>query len=198
MKEFAKSLEEYGINKSTITTRNPQANAILERAHQTIGNIIRTFQFEDLNEDDPWSGIISAVAFSMRATVSTTTGHSPMQMVYGRDAILNIKHTVNWTNVKKRKQEMIHKNIERENSKRIKHAYFVGDKILILADHNKAKFDPEYKGPFTITKVYNNGTVRYTDGTISDVVNIRQITPFKKYNSYTKNIVHGGECNTLF
>ena len=180
MKEFAESLKEYGINKSTITTRNPQANAILERVHQTIGNIIRTFQFEDLDEDDPWSGIISAAAFSIRATVSTTTGHSPMQMVYGRDAILNIKHTVNWTNVKKRKQEMIHKNNERENSKRIKHAYFVDDKILILADPSKAKFDPEYKGPYTITKVYNNGTVRYTDGTISDVVNIRQITPFKE------------------
>ena len=44
MKEFEESLEEYGIEKKTITTRNPQANAILERVHQTIGNILRTFE----------------------------------------------------------------------------------------------------------------------------------------------------------
>ena len=54
MKEFKQTLEDsYGITKRTITTRNPQANAILERVHQTIGNIIRTFSFEDLDKDDP-------------------------------------------------------------------------------------------------------------------------------------------------
>ena len=74
MKEFKQTLEDsYGITKRTITTRNPQANAILERVHQTIGNIIRTFSFEDLEEDDPWSGILSAEAFAIRATVGTTT-----------------------------------------------------------------------------------------------------------------------------
>jgi hypothetical protein len=33
----------YGLKLKPITTRNPQANAIIERVHQTIGNIIRTF-----------------------------------------------------------------------------------------------------------------------------------------------------------
>ena len=34
----------HGIAVKPITLRNPQANSILERAHQTIGNIIRTFK----------------------------------------------------------------------------------------------------------------------------------------------------------
>ena len=34
---------EYGLKRKPITTRNPQSNAIIERIHQTIGNIIRTF-----------------------------------------------------------------------------------------------------------------------------------------------------------
>ena len=29
------------------TTRNPQANSIIERIYQTIGNIIRSFQIEN-------------------------------------------------------------------------------------------------------------------------------------------------------
>ena len=36
--------DEYGITRKPITTRNPQANAIVERAHQTIHNLIRSQQ----------------------------------------------------------------------------------------------------------------------------------------------------------
>ena len=181
MAEFKQELENgYGITKKTITTRNPQANAILERVHQTLGNIIRTFSFEDLEEDDPWSGILSAAAFAIRATVSTTTEKSPMQLVYGRDAILNIQHTTDWTRIKKRKQKLIKQNNIRENSKRIKHTYSVGDKILIKADHNKPKYDPEYLGPFPIVQVNKNGTVKYRKGAILDTVNIRQVHPYKE------------------
>ena len=181
MKEFKQTLEDmYGIKKSTITTRNPQANAILERVHQTLGNIIRTFSFEDLEDENPWSGIISAAAFAIRATVSTTTEKSPMQLVYGRDAILNIKHTADWTRIKKRKQEVIKQNNIRENKKRIKHTYQVGDKILISADPKKPKFDKEYLGPFPIVQVNKNGTVKYRKGAILDTVNIRNIHPYKE------------------
>ena len=165
MAEFKEELAKgYGINKRTITTRNPQANAVLERVHQTLGNIIRTFSFEDLEEEDPWSGILSAAAFSIRANVSTTTEKSLVQLVYGRDAILNIQHTTDWTRIKKRKQKLIKQNNIRENAKRIKHTYSVGDKILITADHNKPKYDPEYLGPFPIVQVNKNGTVKYRNG----------------------------------
>ena len=65
--------------------------------------------------------------FSISATVGTATTYTPMQMVFGRDAILNIQHTVDWKMVKKRKQDLINKNNERENSKRIKYTYTPGD-----------------------------------------------------------------------
>ena len=60
--EFQKMLEDYGVKKKPNTTRNPQANAIVERVHQVIGNIVRTFELQDnyLDEDDPWEGILSA------------------------------------------------------------------------------------------------------------------------------------------
>ena len=51
--------KDYGIKLKRITARNPQANAIIERAHQTIGNVLRTFQVQNtiLDKDDPWSGL---------------------------------------------------------------------------------------------------------------------------------------------
>ena len=66
---------DYIIIRKPITTRNLQANAVLERAHQTIGNIIRTFQLNEaeLESKDPWNGILSAVIFDMQSTVHTKT-----------------------------------------------------------------------------------------------------------------------------
>ena len=90
-------VRDYGVKKKTITTRNPQANAIVERVHQTIGNVIRTMELYDqeLDQEEPFKGVISATCFAIRSTVHTTTQHTPMQLVFGRDAILNIAHEVN-------------------------------------------------------------------------------------------------------
>ena len=111
--------EDYGIKRKPITTRNPQANSILERAHQTIGNILRTFQVNktELELEDPWKGILSAVIFAMRSTVHTTTQVTPMQLVFGRDAIMNLTFDANWQLIKQRKQAAIQKNNASENKK---------------------------------------------------------------------------------
>jgi hypothetical protein len=63
MAEFSTMVKnDYGITVKVITTRNPQANAILERIqHATIGN-------------------------ATRATIHTTLRATPMQLVFGRDA----------------------------------------------------------------------------------------------------------------
>eukprot|EP00957_Ditylum_brightwellii_P142406 10849792-Ditylum_brightwellii.AAC.1 len=61
---------DYSVTKRPITTRNSQANGVVERIDQTIGNMLRTFQVNstELDEDDPWSGILGAVMFATRAT----------------------------------------------------------------------------------------------------------------------------------
>ena len=85
-------VDEYGITRKPITTRNPQANAIVERAHQTIHNMIRSHALYDMQPDkakDLIDGILTAVAFGMRATVHTTSRATPTQLVFGRDAMLN-------------------------------------------------------------------------------------------------------------
>ena len=82
--EFARMLEEdYPIRARPTTTRNPQANAVLERAHQTLANIICTFKVQDnyLDQDDPWKGILAAAMFALRATYHTTLQATPMQVV---------------------------------------------------------------------------------------------------------------------
>jgi len=62
MGEFAKMIEDdYDILQKGMSVRNPQANSILERVHQTLGNIIRTFELyhSDMTAESPWDGILS-------------------------------------------------------------------------------------------------------------------------------------------
>ena len=44
----------------------------------------------DLDDENPWEGIISSTMFAIRYIVHTTTQHTPSQLVFGREAILNI------------------------------------------------------------------------------------------------------------
>ena len=83
-----------------------------------------------MDEEDPWSGVLAAAMFALRATYHTTTQATPMQLVFGRDAILNTVFEANWKYIQDRKQQLIRKNNQRENAKRIPDEYHVGDKVL--------------------------------------------------------------------
>ena len=177
---ISRTKEDYGLKVKGSTTHNPQSNAILERIHQVIGNMIRTYELEKIYMDkqDPWSGIIAATCFGIRSTYHTTLQATPGQLVFGRDTS---KHEANWHAIKQRKQKVISQNNERENAKRIAHTYTAGDKIL-LTKHNARKLKCPNEGPYKITEVHNNGTVTIEmnkgKGKIYERVNIRRIYPY--------------------
>jgi hypothetical protein len=161
--------------------RNPQANAILERAHGTIGNMIRTYQVEgiDIDEDDPFAGFVSAMSFAVQSTYHTTLQLTPGQLVFGRDMIFPINHIAIWQLIKNRKQKLIDKNNKRENAKRVDYDYMVGEQVLIYTpDPNKIEQPQE--GPYPITQVHTNGTVTLQKGNVIQRYNICQIVPFQE------------------
>ena len=82
--------------------------------------------------------------------------------------------------MKKRKQDLINKGNAHKNKKRKNHAYQIGDKVL-LRNAWKTKFNQDaYLGPYVITAVRNNGTVRARKGRVTDTFNIRNLTPYKE------------------
>ena len=70
----------YSIKPKAITSRNPQANSIIERVHQTLGNILHTFHMHDaiLDKDNPWDRIIAAIIFAIKATIHIITQKYPL------------------------------------------------------------------------------------------------------------------------
>jgi hypothetical protein len=120
----------------------------------------------------------------MRSTVHTTTQATPAQLVFNRDAIQNVRFEANWQFIKAQKEKIIRQNNKRENAKRTAHTYSVGDKVVVEQDPNCKHGSNRYKGPFTITNVYDNGTVRLQQrtqagGAVFQTWNIRKIFPYK-------------------
>ena len=70
-------VNDYGILCSPI--RNPQAYTTVDRVHQTVGNILYSFKIQqiDLDNKNPWEGILSSTMFAIQSMVHTTIQHTP-------------------------------------------------------------------------------------------------------------------------
>eukprot|EP00957_Ditylum_brightwellii_P002283 175925-Ditylum_brightwellii.AAC.1 len=122
--------------------------------------MIRSFEVHstDTDEKDPWKGILSAVRFATRETVHTTMQVTPMQLEFGRDAILNAKHETDWNYIKQRREELIRTSNEQENNKRKTHNYQIGDKVLLKENRATEYGTNAYSGPYPIEQININGT----------------------------------------
>ena len=183
--EVSKTLrDEYGITKKLITTRNPQANSMIERVHQVVGATIDTRGIhgkDDRDADFGFQGVLSSIRHAVNSLVHTTNQATPTQLVFGRDALLNVSFIADWQYIKERKQRLIVQNNKRENRKRIPHTYTAGDQVMVRLDPNRKHDGDNFKGPYTVTQIYDNGTVKLskatTGGAVYETWNIRNIDP---------------------
>ena len=99
-REFRKLLieTEYGITAKPSNSGNPIPNAILQRIHQVLVDLVQTFNVQQtyVEENDSSTGILAAAAFAIRSTTSRQKNYSPVKLIFGRDIILPIKHRVDW------------------------------------------------------------------------------------------------------
>ena len=124
---------DYRIKCSPISKRYSQVNTNVERVHQTHGNIIHIFtiQYIDLDNESHWEGILSSTMFAIRSTVHTTTHPTLSQLVFGRDAILNINQEKNWQLSIQLKVVLINKGNQKENCCRQSHVAALRQSLII-------------------------------------------------------------------
>ena len=138
------------IIEKPVTSSDPQANAILEKVHETVGDILHTFKVQSmvLDDENPWDAILASTMLALRATLYTSTKYSSAQLMFGRDTIINQRHCVDWERNRKREQVLINKGNEHENRNQINHIYKQGRKLL-LKNAWKTKFNQDdYLGPY--------------------------------------------------
>jgi transposase InsO family protein len=105
--QFQRVMARYDIRPRPITTKNPQANAICERMHQTIGNNLRAMV--SLN---PHEGIITATQmvdtalanclYATRAAFHGSLHGTPGPLVFDRDMVLDIPVIPDWLTIQQK------------------------------------------------------------------------------------------------
>ena len=185
--EFQKMLIKHNIKDVPTTVKNPQANAICERMHQTVGNMLRTLIYEQHpphNEEECYDLLDSALAsaiFALRATIHTTLGTTPGALAFHRDMLLNIPLIADIQAIQDKRQLLTNKNNQIQNKKRHEHIYKINDFILIVVP-NPTKLQQRFIGPFQIKEIYNNGTVSIQrQANTTERINMRRIKPYHTF-----------------
>lgn len=183
--EFQQLLEALGIKDVPTTSRNPTANAICERMHQTVGNILRTI----LHTDPPHTvtearalvdSALATAMHAMRASISTTLGGSPGSLVFSRDMFLNIPLIADWHLIAQRREQLVNESLRRQNLKRRRYDYVQGQRVLKKI-HDPTKLGERTEGPYVIQSVHVNGTVTIVlRAGVTERINIRRVIPYRE------------------
>ena len=134
---FQRVVERHDIEPHATSVKNPTANGICERLHQTVANVLRplTSLHPPQNMDEAGLIVDSALqtaSFSARATIHTTMGVTPGAVAFSRDMLLNIPFVADLQLLKDKREQLIHEQLLRTNRSRISHDYREGDEVLVL------------------------------------------------------------------
>ena len=112
-------LRKYNIRSRQVTTKNPQANAVCERMHQSMANQIRAVY----NNNPPGTSdearvlvdsLLANVMYALRVGVHSVLNMAPGSIAFHRDMIMNLPFVVDLKNIKERRQCLVDKNNDRE------------------------------------------------------------------------------------
>ena len=100
--EFQWLLELFSIKDVCSTSKNPQSNAVCERMHQTVENVLRTMihshppRLNMAQAKDIVDAALATAMHAMRTTVATTLGSAPGSLAFSRDMFLNVPLVADW------------------------------------------------------------------------------------------------------
>ena len=179
--------DTYGIEKKPTTIKNPQANEILERAHQTFGNMLHTEELDmtDSVKPDGIEDFIDNASWALRSTHHTVLKSSSGAAIFGRDMMFNIPYVADWTKIGEFRQAQSKHNTDSKNAQRSDYDCVLGRQVSARKDGILGKAETKWTGPFCITFVHTNGTIRIQCGALSERLNIRRVKPFFGQESET-------------
>ena len=177
--------DNYNMKAKPTTSYNPRSNGIIERIHQVLRDNLVTFELskQELPEHYPFDSFVASASWAIRCAFHSVLQATPGQLVFGRDMWLDIQYKANWAEIRLRKQSLIDKGVVKENKGRIQHDYAVGDKVLYTLPGIIPKLNQPREGPFKVMQVHVNGTLTIQRGSVTDRVNIRNISPYFEWSS---------------
>ena len=131
---FQAVLRRHRIYNHPTTVKNPQVNAICERLHQTVTNVLRPLLHihppQDTNEANlVMDTALQTASYSARAAIHHTLQTTPGELAFHSDMLLNIPFIVDMQLLRDKRQVLIDEKLMQVNRSRISYDYQNGDKF---------------------------------------------------------------------
>ena len=172
---FQQVMHELGIKQYRSSAYHPESQGALERFHQTLKNMIRSYCFD--TEKD-WDEGIHLLLFAVRESVQESLGFSPFELVFGhsvrgplkllKEKFLSndetpldlLQYVSDFRNRLSRACEVARSNLKTSQGKMkarydnhvIDRKFKPGDKVLALLPIPGRPLQARYFGPYTIDK----------------------------------------------
>ncbi len=98
---FQSLCNTYGIKHKPTSVKNPQANAILERIHAVVRNMLCTSKLDIAKTVKPSDidAFLSDAAWAVCSTYHTLLKASPGAAIFGRDMLFDILFIADWQKI---------------------------------------------------------------------------------------------------
>ena len=148
--------------------------------------MLRTYGLQERRRDEVdkrmLEGVLANIAFALRSTYHSSLQATPTQMIFGRDMLFPTQYVVDYQRIQQQKKERMQKDNARENKQRRPFKYAPGQPVLVLRDKKFGevvpKLAPRTMGPYTVVRVFNNGTVSIQKRGFVERIHIRRLIPF--------------------
>ena len=178
MKELAKT---HNIMLQFSSPYHHSANGLIERQFRTIRDFMSTSIKDRLKSN--WVEVLPEIEFALNATVQSTLGKSPAEIVFG------FRITREWQNKKEVNNDRIRiieeiqekqRNVKYRNADRINREFKIDDNVLVKIDIRK-KEDDRYRGPFRVIKKLHDRSYELMDKEGKTMIrNVEWLKPFKQ------------------
>jgi hypothetical protein len=118
---FQSLWDTYGIKHKPTSVKDPQVNAILERIHVVLGNMLRTFKLDmaDMVKASDIDHFLSDTTWAVCSTYHTVPKASPDAAIFGRDMLFDIPFIADRQKIGEHRQQLTDLNNAHENKGRI-------------------------------------------------------------------------------
>ena len=182
------TLAAFGVYKSRTSAYHPEGDGLVERFNRSLLQLLRVY----VEKEAEWEKYLPLVLYAYRTTKQTSTGVSPFEILFGRNAISSSpqpsrshdvsSYTYNLRSKLAQLRDLVEGNIV-ESSKSQKTYYdlrsveriFQPNDLVWLSVPTTTKFSPSWEGGWKVKSILSPVSVEITDGRRKRVVHLNRL-----------------------
>ena len=189
---WSKLLSSLGIQRVLTSPYHPEGNAINERSHRTLNNMLRARLLEG-SSTKAWVDKVPGIMLSLNAMPHEPHGFSASMVATGREptfppavqqdvpASPAVDDPPEYVEAITQRLQMTHQQMASPSPPSVANAYQEGSLIFTMTTppERASKLSPWWKGPFRVCRIPNDYQIVYEDGEVQRNIHVNHGKPAK-------------------